>query len=100
MAKQGQHKNDAHDPSKSKGNNNPDKSMTITTGSVKKQETYAEQAREGKDTDKQAQAQKNDWNEDTRDPRRIDNPTRARQGDLDSGRNGSDSNANKHRKQD
>ena len=40
MAKQGQHHNDAHDPAKSKGNNNPDKSVTITTGTPKKQESY------------------------------------------------------------
>ena len=78
MAKQGQHKNDAHDQTKSKGHNNPDKSMTITTGSYKKPETYAEQARRHEDPGKQPQAAKNEWNEDTRDPRRMENPTRAR----------------------
>ena len=44
MAKQGQHKNDANDNTKSKGHNNPDKSVTITTGPPKKQETYEQQA--------------------------------------------------------
>jgi hypothetical protein len=33
MAKQGQHKGDSHDQTKSKGHNNPSKSQTITTGS-------------------------------------------------------------------
>ena len=94
MPKRDQHQNDAHDRDQSKGNNNPSKSMTITTGNVKKKETYAEQAREHKDPGKQAQAQKNEWNEETRDPRRIGKEIpRARQGDLDSGRSGSDSNA-------
>jgi hypothetical protein len=100
MAKQGQHNKDAHDPDVSRGHNNPDKSMTITTGSVKKKETYAEQARNHEDPGKQAQAQENEWTEDTRDPRRAamqaaNAPTRARQGDLDSGRTGSDSNASR-----
>jgi hypothetical protein len=103
MAKQGQHQNDAHDQDKSRGNNNPSKSMTITTGNVKKKETYAEQARNHEDPGKQAQAQKNEWHEDTRDPRRAamqvaKAPTRARQGDLDSGRSGSDSNASRRSK--
>ena len=93
MAKQGQHNNDAHDSDKSHGNNNPDKSMTITAGNVKKEETYAEQAREHKDTGKQAQAQDNSWNENTRDPRREERPARAREGDLTGNRSGSQSNA-------
>jgi len=92
MAKQGQHNNDANDNDKSPGRNNPDKGMTITTGTPKKKETYAEQARNHEDPGKQAQAQEPHWITDTRDPRRIENATRARQGDLDSGRNGSDSN--------
>jgi hypothetical protein len=90
MAKQGQHENDGNDPTKSKGPNNPDKSVTITTGSPKKQETYERQAREHQDTDRPAQAARNDWNEDTRDEpedgRRDRNPPR-------SGRSGSESNA-------
>ncbi len=93
MAKQGQHNNDEHDRDKSKGNNNPSKSMTITTGNVKKKETYAEQAREHKDPGKQAQAQKNEWNEDTRDKVSIEGSTRARDSDISGGRSGSDSNA-------
>lgn len=100
MAKQGQHNNDAHDPDKSKGHNNPDKSVTITAGTPKKQETYEAQARAHDDPGKQAQAQKNEWHEDTRDPERaamqaMGASTRAREGDLDSGRNGSDSNASR-----
>ena len=85
MAKQGQHKNDRMDQRKSRGNNNPDKSVTITAGTPKKQETYAEQARRGEDTDKQAQAAKNEWKEDTHDPERK-LPKGA-------GRSGSESNA-------
>ena len=90
MAKQGQHEHDAHDPRVSKGNNNPDKSMTITAGTPKQQETYEQQAREGKATDKQAQAAKNDWQEDTREQPTAGG-TRAR--NPRSGRSGSDSNA-------
>jgi hypothetical protein len=85
MAKQGQHKNDRMDQRKSRGHNNPDKSVTITAGTPKKQETYAEQARRGEDPGKQAQAAKNEWKEDTHDPERK-LPKGA-------GRSGSESNA-------
>jgi hypothetical protein len=95
MAKQGQHNNDAHDSDRSKGHNNPSKSVTITTGTPKKKETYAEQAREHKDTGKQAQAQKNDWNEDTRDKPSNEGSTRARDSDISGERSGSDSNASR-----
>jgi hypothetical protein len=99
MPKQGQHNNDAHDSDKSKGHNNPAKSVTITTGTPKKQETYARQAREHDDPGKQAQAAKNEWNEDTRDKPTIEGSPRARSGDMSmSGRahsSGSDSNASK-----
>src|SRR5438876_1005504 len=78
MAKQGQHQNDVNDQQKSRGHNNPSKSMTITTGTPKKKETYAQQAREHKDPAKQPQAQKNEWIDDTRDPRRVARPLRAR----------------------
>jgi hypothetical protein len=91
MAKQGQHKNDAHDQSKSKGHNNPSESVTITTGSYKKQETYRKQAGEHKDTARQAQSDKNEWNEDTRDKPTSAGSTRARH--PRSGRSGSDSDA-------
>jgi hypothetical protein len=91
MAKEGQHKNDAHDQTKSKGHNNPSKSVTITTGSYKKQETYRKQAGEHNDTARQAQSDKNEWNEDTRDKPTIAGSTRARH--PRSGRSGSDSNA-------
>ena len=96
MAKEGQHKNDAHDQTKSRGHNNPSKSVTITTGSYKKQETYRKQAGEHKDTARRAQSDKNAWNEDTRDkPTSAGitqaSPVRARH--PRSGRSGSDSNA-------
>jgi hypothetical protein len=91
MAKQGQHENDSNDPRKAKGNNHPDRSQTITTGSVKKQETYKKQAALHQDPGKPAQAQKNDWNEDTRDKPTIEGATRAR--NPRSGRSGSDSDA-------
>ena len=97
MAKQGQHRNDAHDPAKSKGNNDPDKSVTITTGSVKKQESYEKDVYANRDPYGPAQAKKNEWNEDTRDKPSIEGSRRARSGDLSmSGRakgSGSDSSA-------
>jgi hypothetical protein len=95
MAKQGQHNNDAHDYDKSKGPNNPDKSVTITTGSYKKQETYEKQAVEHKATNRPAQAAKNEWNEDTRDESTIEDSPRAHDSDISSGRSGSDSNTDK-----
>jgi hypothetical protein len=91
MPKQGQHENDANDPRKSKGNTNPSKRQTITTGTYKKQETYAERARERKHPEPQAQAKKHDWNEDTREEPTNSGSTRDR--DPRSGRRGSDSNA-------
>jgi hypothetical protein len=95
MAKQGQHNNDSQDNDKSKGPNNPSKSVTITTGSYKKQETYQQQAAEHKNTDPQPQAAKNEWNEDTRDKPSIEDSPRARDSDITGGRSGSDSNASK-----
>jgi hypothetical protein len=65
MAKQGQHNNDHQDSDVSKGHNNPDKSVTVTTGSPKKQETYERQAREHDDPGKTAQHDKNEWHSDT-----------------------------------
>jgi hypothetical protein len=93
MPKQGQHNNDSHDNDTSRGHNNPDKSMTITAGNVKKQETYEAQAREHEDTQKQAQAMENTWIDNTLDPRREERPARAREGDLTGNRSGSRSNA-------
>lgn len=79
MAKQGMHNNDHNDPDVSKGHNNPDKSVEVTTGSPKKQETYAAQAREHKDPGKTAQHDKNEWQPDTHhEPSRQD-----RRGDPD-----------------
>jgi hypothetical protein len=93
MAKQGQHKGDAHDQTKSKGHNNPSKSQTITTGTYKKRETYQKQAAEHRDPHKQPQAAKNEWNPDTRDKPSIVGSPRARDSDITGGRSGSDSNA-------
>ncbi len=93
MAKQGQHKHDAHDQRKSKGPNNPAKSVTVTTGTPKKHETYQKQAREHRNTDPLPQAAKNEWNEDTRDKPTTEGSPRARRSDVTSGRSGSDSNA-------
>lgn len=92
MPKRGQHQNDENNRDKSKGNNNPSKSVTVTTGTYKKPEAYAEQARQHKATNKQAQAAKNDWNDDTRDKPSIANSPRARDSDITGGRSGSDSN--------
>jgi hypothetical protein len=91
MAKQGQHKHDANDPRISKGSTTPSKSQTITAGTPKKQETYREQAREGRNTDPQPQAAARDWREDTREEPTSSASTRARH--PRSGRSGSDSNA-------
>jgi hypothetical protein len=95
MPKDGQHNDDAHDYDKSKGPNNPDKSVTVTTGTPKKQETYARQAANRDDPGKQAQADRNEWNEDTRDKPTIEDSPRARESDIGSGRSGSDSNESK-----
>ena len=84
MAKQGQHRDDETDRAKSRGHNNPDKSVTITTGSVKKQETYEKQAAEHEATNRPAQAAKNEWHEQT--------PTETSRRDREgAGRTGSDS---------
>jgi hypothetical protein len=57
----------------------------------KKQETYRKQAGQHKDTARDAQSDKNEWNEDTRDKPTIEGSTRARH--PRSGRSGSGSNA-------
>ena len=87
MAKQGQHHNDHNDGDVSRGHNNPDKSVEITTGSYKKPETYAKQAAEHKTTDAEAQHTKVDWVEDTH------HAPSAKDQRGDSARDGSDSNA-------
>jgi hypothetical protein len=89
MAKKGQHNNDDRDSDKSRGHNNPSKSMTITAGTPKKKETYRKQAAMHVDPAKRPQEAKNDWNPDTRDKPSIEGSTRA--GDPRSGRSGSDS---------
>jgi hypothetical protein len=93
VSKQGQHNNDDHDYDKSKGPNNPDKSVPIITGTPKKQETYRQQAIRHEDLGKRAQAAPKEWNEDTRDKPTIENSKRARDSDITGGRSGSDSNA-------
>jgi hypothetical protein len=93
MAKQGQHNNDSFDQDKSKGHNNPDKSVTVTTGTPKKQETYEAQAAQHKADNQQGQAARNEWNEDTRDKPSIEDSPRARDSDIANKRSGSDSNA-------
>ena len=75
MAKQGQHKNDDFDQTKSQGHNHPDRSQTITTGAPKKQETIEQDAREHRDPYRPAQADKNEWKADRADP-----PSRRDQG--------------------
>jgi len=75
MAKQGQHKNDAFDQTKSQGHNHPDRSQTVTTGSPKKQSTIEQDAREHRDPYRQAQADKNEWSSERADP-----PSRKDQG--------------------
>ncbi len=91
MAKQGQHKHDKNDPDVSKGHNNPDKSVEITTGSPKKQETYQKQAQAHKNTDEVAQHDKNEWTEDTREPF-AEGTTRHKDSVAKDSRSGSDSN--------
>jgi len=68
MPKQGQHKNDRFDQTKSPGHNHPDRSQTITTGSPKKQETIERDAREHRDPYRPAQADRNEWHPERRDP--------------------------------
>ena len=102
MAKAGQHHNDGlssakpRGHAKSRGRNKPDLSQEITTGSYKKPETYARQARERSagTADSQPQAaNRQAWNEDLRDqPDTSSGSPRARESDITGGRSGSDSN--------
>jgi hypothetical protein len=99
MAKSGQHHNDAVNPSqprgheKSRGNNHPDRSQTITTGTYKKKETYREQAARHEDPYRSPSQEKiNDWNDDIREAPVTTHSPRARESDI-GGRSGSDSNA-------
>lgn len=95
MSKQGQHNDDQHDYDKSPGPNKHDKSVNMATGTPKKQETYAAQARRHEDPAGSGSAASNDWNEDTRDKPSIEDSPRARDSDISSGRSGSDSNESK-----
>ncbi|HZQ37255.1 MAG TPA: hypothetical protein VFD32_15095 [Dehalococcoidia bacterium] len=90
MAKLGQHNDDARVQDRSRGHNNPSKSMTITAGTPKHKETYAEQAREHRDPAPPAQAARNDWQ---RDPHAEQHDDGARERSPRSGRSGSDSDA-------
>jgi len=97
MSKHGQHHNDAVNPRQprghetSRGNNNPSKSVTITTGTYKKPETAEAQAREHRDADRTPQAADNRWNDDVRDEPTNEGSTRYR-GQTEGHRSGSDSN--------
>lgn len=82
MPKDGQHNNDSHDYDKSRGPNNPDKSVAIATGTPKKRETYTQQANQGEDPGKQAQSSNRDWDKDTRGQPSIPGSPRGRKGDL------------------
>src|SRR5207302_1755231 len=77
MAKKGMHHHDAWDPNVSRGPSTPAQSTPITTGSVKKQETYREQALHHEATDRPGQLAKNEWKPDTRDKPPLATPTRA-----------------------
>jgi len=68
MPKRGQHKDDRFDQTKSHGHNHPDRSQTITTGSPKKQETVEQDAREHRDPHRPAQADRNEWHAERREP--------------------------------
>jgi hypothetical protein len=78
MAKQGQHQDDARDQDRSRGHNNPAKSVAITAGTPKRHQTYAAEAREHRDTAPQAQAARNDWQRDPHAERDGGDGTRAR----------------------
>lgn len=81
MAKTGQRDNDARGATS--GRNQPKKSVPITAGTPKKRETYAEQARQRKDTDPQPQTDRpRAATRDHRDGenRRIDSPGSRRSG--------------------
>jgi hypothetical protein len=100
VSKKGQHHEKALDHSqprgheKSEGRNDPTKSVTITTGNVKKRETYAEQARRHEDPGKPGQHAVPDWKEDLQTDMGGVGP-RARDSDIGSGRSGSQSNQSK-----
>lgn len=93
MAKQGQHKHDAHDHRlmPQAGHTNPSKSTPITTGTPKKRERYAKQAIAHEDTGKQAQEKKAYWDPDTRDAITHEADSQRRMLDRER-RSGSDSN--------
>ncbi len=94
MAKQGQHKHDRHDHRlmPATGHNKPRKSTSITTGTYKRRDTYAEQAYEHEDPAKQAQQSRSERDTDTRHFVTHEADSRARERDRRR-RSGSDSNA-------
>ena len=90
MAKQGMHKDDINDQTKSKGGT-PSQSMDMTSGSCKKPDTYRVPAMRGQATHKQGQnAKSQGWNER---PGRYPDTAQTRARHVRSGRSGSDSNA-------
>ena len=89
MAKQGQHQHDARDKDRSRGHNNPAKSVTITADTPKKKETYAAQAREHRNPAPRAQAARNGWQQEPHAEQRDEG---TRDHNPHAGRSGSDSN--------
>lgn len=81
------------------GRNNPDKSTVITTGTPKKQETYAEEAREHKDPGVLAQKAKVPASRDMQPGVDHEADSQERMQDREQ-RSGSHSNASTHRKDD
>lgn len=92
MAKQGQHKNDDSDQTKSRSRNNPANSVDMTPGSYKKQETYHKQAGQHKDPGKTGVSPLKQPNKDTHSGLTHEADSRARMADRQE-RSGSDSNA-------
>ena len=92
MAKQGQHKNDAFDQTKSPGHNKPKETTPITAGTPKKRSTTERQAREHRDPHKRGPVTRNDPNPERTDrSRTAARGVRARAGDITGGRSGSHS---------
>jgi hypothetical protein len=100
MAKKGQHEESGINPQKprgheqSRGNNNPSKSVTITTGTYKKPETFEKQANEHKDPHRGPQWQKNERDADVREEPSNQGSTRYG-GNETAHRSGSQSNASR-----
>ena len=100
MVKKGQHHENSVDAQKprgherSRGPNDPSKSVDITTGSYKKPETYERQAREHEDPHATPQHQNNEWQNDVRPVPTNEGATRYGH-HAEAHRSGSDSNASR-----